>query len=150
MWARSGKDERSLTTTEMHSRRLVLTTISEGKEAVSGLLGHAQEFRKGESYEGRDGNLHYELVAEHGDEVSMSNLTWEQVKEHGTSLGISKEAWPQYPSSIDIDLDDLTRRNDRLRRLMAEIEESQVVDKGKLHQIWRWIRDGEKIFFAET
>ena len=117
---------------------------------MSGILAHAREFREGEPYKGRDGNLHYEVVAEDGDQVSMSNVTWEQVKGQGVSLGIPEEAWPQYPSSIDIDLGDLARKNDRLRALMAGIEETQVSDKGKLHQIWRCVREGENIFFAET
>ncbi len=117
---------------------------------MSGILGHAREFRKGEPYKGRDGNLHYEIVGEQGDDVSMSNVTWAQVKKHGLSLGISEEMWPQYPCSIDIDLDDLAQKNDRLRGLMAGIEESRVLDNGKLHQIWRWVREGEKIFFSET
>ena len=116
---------------------------------MSGILVHAREFRKGELYKGRDGGLHYEFVAEDRDWDSMSNVTWGKVKGHGMSLGIPEEAWPQYPSPIDIDLDDLAQKNERLRNLMVEIHEPQVLDKGKLHQIWMWVRDGEKIFFSE-
>ncbi len=117
---------------------------------MSGTFGHARAFRKGETYEGRDGRLHDEVVVEDGDQVSMSNVTWGQVKKYGISLGIPDEAWPQYPSSIDIDLDDLSRKNERLRGLMAGIDQSQVSDKGKFHQVWMWVREGKTIYFAET
>jgi hypothetical protein len=114
---------------------------------MSGTFAYARAFHRGEPYAGRDGRPHYELIADGGDQVSMSNITWAEMKRQAAILGIPDEAWPHYPSSIDIDL---TRKNERLRKLFAEIDESAVADKSKLRQLWHWSREGKQFYFAET
>ena len=113
------------------------------------MLAHAREFYKGEPYEGGDGRLHYEFLRRGGDTDSVCLSSWREMRDHSATLGIPREAWPHYEQSIDMDVEDFERRNLILRDHLRRLTPSDIGTNELLTKIWRWVQNGDKLYFAE-
>jgi hypothetical protein len=93
-----------------------------------------------------DGSEEQDLAADGGDWADASYSTVARVIEHCASLGLSEHDWPVFydRNPGDTDLDEISRRCERLRPLIVGLPDDECATASwLLAKIRTWLADGE-------
>ncbi len=116
---------------------------------MAGTLFHGKSFST-LSYTGMDGRTHYEIEPVDGGVEIVSVSTWCAFVEMASTLGVPRDIWPEYESSIDIPVDDMTERSRALKAAFENLDVPATLNDWLLELVVKCLRNGEAIAFAVT
>ena len=117
---------------------------------MSGDLHHAVEFDHEPPYLGHDNKQHVELTGSDYDSDGVSVRRWHMMVSYCFSLGIPSEAWPQHETSIDLNLDEVHRKNVEIRSYLSRLTPEQIRQNDLLERkIIPLVQKGMLFVFSE-
>lgn len=117
---------------------------------MAGILAYAREFVAGAMYGGGETGEHYEVEGIGGDFESVSNVRWGAMRTYCEAHGVPRDAWPHFFSSIDMDLEELRRKNEGIRKHISRLSPEAIEADRALALVCSLIRGGMQFYFSET
>lgn len=115
---------------------------------MAGSLLHGRSFEKVD-YIGNDGRPHYEVAPVDGDVEIVSISSWVELLDYCERMGIERTVWPGYEHEFDVPLEEVRKKNDRIREPLLQLTPEEISELRWLERIVSYVRRGELFFFAE-